>query len=983
MFKFLKNIFDPNVAAINKVLPIVDQISALESKVAKLSLEEMREKVSQMRTQLSPLIAQIDPETVIPLKIGNLALKENITERLIHRKMQEFIPAFFAILREINKRKFNKQHFKVQLIASVLLAQGNRLTELKTGEGKTQVFHLPAALYGLSGRGAHVITVNDYLARRDGEYAGHAMSDLGITVGVITPQTSYRFVPDQDLEKIKGAEAAKERKTVNIANLTDMKGVNLVECSKSEAYLSDVVYATNNELGFDYLRDNMVYDIKDRVQKELYFCIIDEADSILIDEARTPLIISAPATASNELYQKFARLVRQLKRDSDYVMDEKAHSVTLTEAGGKRVEEMLSVNNIWENYQLAHHLDNALKAEALFKIDDEYIVKNGEILIVDEFTGRILPGRRYSEGLHQAIEAKEGVEIKRESKTLATITFQNFFKLYKVVSGGSGTIMTEAEEFFKIYGLDSYAIPTNKDMIRTDKQDKIYKNKQAKFHAAIAEIAELHQKGQPVLVGTTTIEDSELISGLLDKIGIEHEVLNAKFHEREAQIVAKAGQKKAVTVATNMAGRGLAIVGTERHEARRIDNQLRGRSGRQGDPGSSQFFVALDDEIMRIQGGEILQRFLERTRLPDDMPIQHPLISRSIEQAQKRMEGHHFDIRKHVVDYDNVMNQQREVFYNRRLKILRQVAAAKEQITIKNKKNETKAILEIYDSLSEMIADEVQTISQEHFFENRPDELDQDKLLKDFLDLAEDTLIFKALKLLKLNKGIKLTSSESLLELLKKLLPQKDSSKIFIFLNNIAQAVFELKKQEFSENLPMLYKLIALQTMDELWTDHLDAMTDLREGIGLRGYAQRDPLTEYKNEAFDLFEKFIFGINSQISRRILKISQVAPTIQRLPLFTNQAAVENILTGSRELADQEDTPSHAGLTGKPQVLPVRNLNIRTNSVKSQNTVNKTAKIGRNHPCPCGSGKKYKKCGLINSPEHLANLARGRINTQTGG
>ena len=977
MFGFLKKIFDPNKTAIAKVLPIVEQIMANEQRVQKMSLEQMQAKVQTMRTGLKPLLSKIKPEEQIPLKVGNNALKESALEKEIHAKLQEFVPELFAILRELNHRKFNKKHFKVQLVASVIQAQGNKLTELKTGEGKTQVFHLPAALYGLTGRGSHVITVNDYLARRDGEYAGHAIADLGISVGIITPQVSYKFVRDDELAKAKGEEAVAERKKINIANLTDMKGTNLVECSKREAYAQDVVYATNNELGFDYLRDNMVYDVSERVQRELYFCIIDEADSILIDEARTPLIISAPAEASNELYERFAKIVKQLNKDEDYNVDEKAHSVTLTDKGIKRVEQILSVNNIWENYQLAHHLDNALKAQALFKLDDEYIVKNGEILIVDEFTGRVLPGRRYSEGLHQAIEAKEGVEIKRESKTLATITFQNFFKLYKVVSGGSGTIMTEAEEFFKIYNLDSYVIPTNMNMIRTDKHDKIYKNKQAKFTAVIEEIRELHSKGQPILIGTTTIEDSELISALLDKTGIEHEVLNAKFHEREAQIVAKAGQKHAVTVATNMAGRGtdiplakgvqelggLAIVGTERHEARRIDNQLRGRAGRQGDPGVSQFFVALEDEIMRIQGGEILQRFLERTNLPDDMPIQHPLISRSIEQAQKRMEGYHFDIRKQVVDYDNIMNQQREIYYSRRLRILKLTAdaAAREKNTEKSS-----ALMEIQQSIQDLVSAKVANIVGIHFLSERSDAIDLDKMIQDFLDLAEDTLLIKFTKTSypKDAKNIKHTSD--LITFLKAQLTNKQPQEVITFLDTIAQATLKQKFSEFGDNLTLIYKLIALQAMDQLWTEHLDAMTDLREGIGLRGYAQRDPLTEYKNEAFDLFEKFFDAINDQISRRILKINRVEPTGQSLNLKTNQQAVEDVLTGSREITSGQLKPAGAkiALPSKPQTV-----------------INKFAKVGRNDPCPCGSGLKYKKCGLVNSAQHQARM--NNTTTQTGG
>lgn len=926
MFGFIKNLFDPNKRAIKQVEPIVEKILALEKDVKELSFEQMRDQADKYRGELKELIEKLPPEA-----FDNIRTQKELhpLEKQISDKLQEFLPSVFAYLREINRRKFNKPHFPVQLMASVILAQGNKLTELKTGEGKTQVFHLPAALYGLTGRGSHVVTVNDYLARRDGEYAGHALADLGISVGIITPLASYKFVKDEDLLKVKGPEAEAERKKINVASLSDMHGINLVECPKREAYEQDVVYGTNNEFGFDYLRDNMVYRLNDRVQRELYYCIVDEADSILIDEARTPLIISAPAEESNELYSRFAQIAAKLNAEKHYVLDEKAHSATLTEDGIAYVEQLLGVKNLWEDYQLAHHLDNALKALTLYKNNEEYIVKNGEVLIVDEFTGRILPGRRYSEGLHQAIEAKEGVQIKKESKTLATITFQNYFRIYKVLSGGSGTIMTEAEEFSKIYRLDSYVIPTNKPNIRIDHADKIYKSKLAKFNAVADEIINIHASGQPVLVGTTTIEDSEFLSSLLDKKGIAHEVLNAKFHEREAAIVAKAGQLGSVTVATNMAGRGtdiplgdkvkelggLYIIGTQRHEARRVDNQLRGRAGRQGDPGATQFFVALDDEIMRIQGGDMVKKFMEMTKIPDDIPIQSPLVGRAIESAQKKMEGYHFDIRKRVVDYDDVVNQQREIFYLRRLNVVK----------LQNNDEDNEIIK---SNIRDYLSQEISQIIANHYESKSLTEDERNTLINAFgnLFLEEDGHSLK--------KIVEIVKNNEIEEIEKQIAELGDK-------------LLEEKFSELKSNISDLYKYTTLQIMDELWTEHLDLMTDLREGIGLRGYAQRDPLVEYKNEAFDLFEKFIARINSQTLTRFMRIRAIKAPSTQVTTTTNADQISDLLTGSRELSVNQPKGS-----SKPII----------------NTKSKYDKVGRNDPCPCGSGLKYKKCGLINSPKH---------------
>lgn len=973
----IKGIFsrflNPNQRALKDVEPLVEEILAKEDEYKDKSIEDMRKQVNVIREELKELIDTIPAMARMPLANEEFKKYES-TEKKVRDLLQSNVVDFFAMLREINRRKLGKPHYPVQLKAATILAKGHSLTELRTGEGKTQVFHLPAALYGLTGRGSHVITVNDYLARRDGEYAGHAFSDLGISVGVITPQASYKFIPDDQLKATKGEDAQKERDNLDISKLSDMKGINLMECSKKEAYEQDVLYATNNEVGFDYLRDNMVFDIEERVQKELYFCIVDEADSILIDEARTPLIISAPAEASNDLYEKFAKVVKNLKVDKHYNVDEKVRSVTLTDEGVEYVENLLGVKNLWEDYRLAHHLDNALKAEVLYKVDDDYLIKDGEILIVDEFTGRVLAGRRYSEGLHQAIEAKEGVEIKRESKTMATITFQNYFKLYKVLSGGSGTILTEAEEFYKIYNLDSFEIPTNKPIIREDLTDKVYKDRKAKFNAVAESIVEIHKTGQPILVGTASIEDSEYLSGILDKKNVEHEVLNAKFHEREASIVANAGLKNAVTVATNMAGRGtdiplgdgvtdlggLYIIGTQRHEARRVDNQLRGRGGRQGDPGITQFYTALDDEIMRIQGGEIVSKLMTATKLPDDMPIESKIIGRSIETAQKKMEGAHFDTRKRVVDYDNVINQQREIFYLRRLNLLSLSADALN----KDDKEKSKEALEaIKLKIKDLLNQEVEFLINEHFLEQREDKIDKIKLINDFADLAVDRDLINAYE-----KVSETKLSKKDLKSLEVEFEKIGIAKIKKILTDTIDELLETKFKEFDEALPEIYKIVNLQIMDQLWTDHLDAMGDLREGIGLRGYAQRDPLVEYKNEAYQLFEKFINSINSQFARRILKIRAVAKPREEKKMETNSEEIDEISNETREMEASAPKVNVQNSRVLRELVQAARKNIQTNDTSREETkVNKHV-IGRNDPCPCGSGLKYKKCGLINSPKH---------------
>jgi len=972
MFGFIKKFLDNNEKQLKAVQPIVDEINTFEKKVSKMDIEDMKDRVTGMRKELQPLLKKVPKREKSSIIVRDYTKPLSNSESAVIEKLQTYIPELFAIIREITKRKFSnekfhRRHYDVQLVAAIILAQGNKLVELRTGEGKTQVFHLPTALYTLTGRGAHVVTVNDYLTRRDGEYAGHILTDIGLTVGVIVPQKSYKFVPDSELAEVKGEEVYKERMEVTIINPGNVRGWNLVECTKQEAYACDVVYGTNNEFGFDYLRDNMVADVKQIVQRELYYCIVDEVDSILVDESRTPLIISAPAEKSNELYNRFAGIVPRLDAEADYTIDEKTRSAVLTDEGIEKVEKMLGVKNLWEDYLLAHHLENALKAYTLFEKNDEYLVKDGQVLIVDQFTGRVLPGRRYSEGLHQAIEAKEGVEIKQESKTLATITFQNFFRLYKVLGGGSGTIMTEAEEFFKIYKLDSIEVPTNKPIIRKDHTDRVYKSQKVKFDAVAAEIKEKNDKGQPVLVGTTSIEKSEYISRILEKTGIKHEVLNAKHHEREAHIVENAGQENAVTIATNMAGRGtdvslgdgvvdlggLHVIGTERHEARRIDNQLRGRSGRQGDPGSSRFYVALDDEIMRMQGGDFIKGLMEKTRIPDDMPIESKLISGSIERAQKRMEGYHFDIRNNLVKYDDILTKQREIFYTRRRNLLMLVDTMYNE---KHEKERQKAQKELSTRIQTEVHDEINGIVDSHFIEDEKDT--RSEMIDDFLDLADDEVILASLiNISKDHKDVSLSPKEienfSPKEHLYAVVTKLKQEEIRTILQALGGEMIRAKQKELGiKEFYQVSKHVTLQAMDQLWTDHLDAMQDLREGIGLRGLAQRDPLVEYKNEAFEYFDGLMTSVRSRFVRRIFKIKRVEEQEIDQNARTNIDQIEDILTGDREMA-------HAvrNYLQKRQNQQVKEVSDRKQKPK---TIVKGQKVGRNDPCPCGSGKKYKKC-----------------------
>lgn len=858
-----------NEREIGRLRKIVEKINSLEDSIKSLSDLELKENTEKFRSRL---------------KSGE--------------SLDQILPEAFATVREAARREIGQRHFDVQLIGGIVLHQG-KIAEMKTGEGKTLVATLPLYLNALEQKGAHLVTVNDYLAKFQGEWMGRIYDRLNLTVGIIQNQgVSYIF------DRGHGAKNSEE-------GAAEVKDINLRPCSRKEAYLADITYGTNNEFGFDYLRDNMAQSLEQLSQRELNFAIVDEVDSILIDEARTPLIISAPAEESADLYAKFAQIAPQLKEKVDFDLDEKARAVSLTDEGIKKIEQILSIPNVYEtqNITLVHHLEEALKAQILFKRNRDYIVKDGEVVIVDEFTGRLMPGRRYSEGLHQAIEAKEGVEIKRESLTMATISFQNLFRIYKKLSGMTGTAATEAEEFNKIYKLDVVEIPTNQPMVRSDRQDQIYKTEDAKFNAIVEKIKELNEAGQPVLVGTISVAKSEKLSKLLKRSGVKHQVLNAKHHEQEAKIIAQAGRNSAVTVATNMAGRGvdillggnpvdekektnvvnsggLFVLGTERHESRRIDNQLRGRAGRQGDPGVSQFYVSMEDDLMRIFGGQRLQNIMQRLGLPDDVPIEHGLISKSIESAQRRVEGHNFDIRKHLVEYDDVMNKQREVLYRKRKKILtldpKQASFLHEEI------------------LSKLEADEVKNYQQ------------------------------------------------------------RTSKLPVAVLHEIERRVF-------------------LSIIDQLWVEHLNTMDELRDSIGLRGYGQVDPLIAYKQESFTVFERLLREIDGEALNLLMRIDFDAVSF-------NSEPQENPLEyhGAKEPDSEEDIESVAQsqtkdvVEVKKEVVPapkdkpmVQNNSVITSVKTVGEKMNKVIegnntgvatgqKVGRNDPCPCGSGKKYKKC-----------------------
>lgn len=978
MLNLLRQLVDANEKQIAQARKTLKLVNDLETDMQALSYTQMQERIREMQAVFKELTKEMPEEHKSSLvRVDRNSVPDY--EKKIYGKLQEFMPEVYAMAREVMRREFNRRHYDVQIIASIILAQGQKLTELKTGEGKTQVFQLPLLLYSLVGRGAHLITVNDYLAKRDGEYAGYVANILGLSVGIINSGgTSYKFVDFDKIEAEKGEEAKKEAMAQWKRNLADLRGLNLKTVDKKTAYDCDITVGINNEFGFDYLRDNMASNVYDIVQNELYFCIVDEADSILIDEARTPLIISAlPEKSDLDKYKTYAKVAAKLEEDVDFEIDHKTRTVVLTETGIEKAQKQLGVDNVWADYSAAHHLENALKAKALFLLDDHYIVQGGEVLIVDTFTGRVMPGRRFSEGIHQAIEAKEGVEIQQESKTMATITFQNFFRLYKYLAGGSGTIMTEGEEFYKIYALDSVAIPTNRPVVRDDKADVIYRDQETKYKALALEVKERHETGQPILIGTTSVEKSELVSRLLDKEGVPHEVLNAKYHEREAQIVAKAGEVGAVMVATNMAGRGtdiplakevkelggLAVLGTERHEARRIDNQLRGRSGRQGDPGYSRFYVALDDQIMRVLGGDLIDRMVGRF-MNSDAPIELGLISRQIESAQKRIEGMNFDTRKNLVDYDDVMNKQREVYYARRRRILNLSDAA-------SARSETaqESLQDLQQYVHERLQTEVERIVATYYGAEKTitDKESAKAFAASVLDLAVDKRLAKAFEV----------DVADLEKWLVKNSQKLESAEMQQKLSDAVKKVASEKLSEFGAELPNIFKAVVLEGMNRLWMEHLETMNDVRSGITLQSYAQRDPLVAYKQSGFQEFDQFMSKIDANLNRRILKVTRVSEQqmqqmqLQQQNLLTNDSQIADVLTGDREstleaFADQDPVSQSNLETLKRQQALAKKASVRK-------PIKKEEKIGRNDPCPCGSGKKYKQCGLLNTEEHKQKMA----------
>jgi len=869
-----------NDREIKRLYPFVDEINELESRMEQESGDQLRARIAEWKARISAL--------------------EEREER--DGALQEILPEVFAVVREASKRTLGQRHFDVQLIGGMVLHEG-RIAEMKTGEGKTLVATLPVVLNALAGRGVHVVTVNDYLAKRDSEWMGQIYKYLGLSVGVI------------------------------VHGLTDQQ--------RKESYGCDVTYGQNNEFGFDYLRDNMKFSLDDYVQREHFFAIVDEVDSILIDEARTPLIISGASEESTDTYYIVDRVIPRLKAEDDYTIDEKLRTAALSEEGVSKVEKLLGVENLYDprNITLVHHVNQALKAHTLFKRDVEYVVKDGEVIIVDEFTGRLMPGRRWSDGLHQAVEAKENVKIESENQTLATITFQNYFRMYGKLAGMTGTADTESVEFDQIYKLAVVVVPTNMPMIRIDHHDMVYKTEQEKFDAVVEEIADCHERGQPVLVGTVSIEKSERLATQLKKTAIPHHVLNAKNHEREAEFVAQAGRFKSVTISTNMAGRGtdivlggnpefmaaaeagtkdpadpkfqealvryraqcaaereqvlkaggLHILGTERHESRRIDNQLRGRSGRQGDPGSSRFYLALEDDLLRIFSGDRLKGLMSRIGMEDGVAIEHRWISRAIENAQKKVEAHNFDIRKHLLDYDDVMNKQREVVYHRRKELL-------SDAPLKD---------DILDMCDEVIQDVAEAYADA---EVDPSEWDWKALDEAFYKQFKFRPDFQ-------QNGEIPTNAVVLADIA----------------SERVRGVYDEREQAFGPPvMRQIEKLVLLQTLDALWKDHLLAMDHLKEGIGLRGYAQKNPLTEYQKEGFSMFEAMLRVMQQDVVEKTFSVQ-----------VSQQQDVEQI----QQQRPRQVVMTHGGESEAAAQAP---------------TKRDSDKVGRNDPCPCGSGKKYKRC-----------------------
>jgi preprotein translocase subunit SecA len=861
---------DPNKTFLKKYAKVVNQINDLEEDFEQLTDDAIAGKTAELRERVQEKLAG---KTEDPLALLELSDRVNEKKR-INDILEDVLPEAFALVREAAKRAVGQRHFDVQLYGGIALHLGN-VAEMRTGEGKTLVATLPLYLNALLGKGSHLITVNDYLAKHAVEWYGPIYEMLGLSVGVIVHDAQFKYSPTP----IKAEEGE------------TLLHPNLVPITRQEAYACDITYGTNNEFGFDYLRDNMAPELEARVQRELNYAIVDEVDSILIDEARTPLIISGPAEEAADMYSQFARLIPKLKKEEDFTVDEKDRVVTLTTEGIAKMEKLLGVENIYggEEMQMAYHLEEALKAHILYRRDKDYVVQDGEVIIVDEFTGRLMPGRRYSEGLHQAIEAKEGVAVQRESDTLATISFQNLFRLYTKLAGMTGTAATEAEEFMKIYGLEVLTIPTHRPMIRVDLPDRVYKSEEGKWKAVVAEVKARHELGQPILLGTVSIEKNELLARQLKKAGVPFEILNAKNHEREAQIIKEAGRKGAVTLATNMAGRGtdiilggavpkredfesqkafekemdawkkeheevvslggLHVIGTERHESRRIDNQLRGRSGRQGDPGSSQFYISADDDLMRIFGGERMKAWLGAMGLPEDEPIEHKFLSKAIESSQKRVEGFNFDMRKRLVQYDDVLTRHREVIYKRRFKIL---LAAHE--AGRNPEAANAGLDELEEMVDQVIKDEARRLTGLHAA-GYVSEWNLDQLARD------------------VSAMIGLNESDRA-ELLKELGSYQSDAAIEDRVTKLLLSVIEHKKKEFGSMYGHVLRTIYLRTIDMLWVEHLTVMQELRTGIGLRGYAQTDPLVAYKAEGYRLFQNLLTAIDHQTVRSVMRVERI-------------------------------------------------------------------------------------------------------------
>ncbi len=906
---------DANEKVIKAMRPIIEKIASLEPDLQKLSAAELKAKTVAYKNRLA------QGET-----------------------LDDLLPEAFATMREASWRILKQRHFDVQLIGGIVLHRG-QIAEMKTGEGKTLVATLPLYLNALEGKGVHLITVNDYLARLGAGWMAPVFYSLGLTTGVIIHDVAYVYDPEYTDETQYDERLSHFRKV-----------------PRREAYYCDITYGTNNEFGFDYLRDNMVYNLDQTVQRPLNYAIVDEIDSILIDEARTPLIISAPAEESTDKYFKFARLVEGLIENDDYNVDEKMRAATLTEGGIAKVEKLLGMGNIYVEggVKEVHHLEQALKARVLFKKDKDYVVKDGEIIIVDEFTGRLMPGRRYSEGLHQAIEAKEGVKVQKESQTMATITFQNLFRLYKKLSGMTGTAATEAEEFHKIYKLDTIVIPTNKPNIRKDYNDLIYRTEEDKFRAVIRDVKERSTKGQPVLIGTISIEKNEILTEMMEKEGLRPQMLNAKNHQKEAEVIAQAGRKGAITLATNMAGRGvdiilggnppeeeeqklvrelggLHVIGTERHESRRIDNQLRGRAGRQGDPGSSQFYVSTDDDLMRIFGGDRMKGLMQTLNVPADMPIENKMISKSIESAQKKVEGNNFDMRKHLVEYDDVINKHRMAIYTRRREIIDISEGAKIEENLGGEEKEEGAENKEEKTLSTIIKPMIETelINLINFHTAGDDKENWD--VKEIYETARTIWMPEENLLKRLEEIVKEDKTRDELR-----------QEITDYLLSEANAVYDSLHERFAAagiDFKEVEKGILIRSIDQNWVEHLETIDYLRRGIGLRGYGQRDPLVEYKKEAWRLYQELNALINKNVVYGIYRTADGLSSVsaQVLQAFANKAEKKLEFSGAqKEMHRQAGERNTADLVHE----------------KTKDELGE--KVGRNDPCPCGSGNKYKKC-----------------------